>query len=235
MIPGTGTLLNTGTVLAGGALGLTIGRFLPGALLRTIRVAIGLFTLVIGLQMALKTRNPLVLLVSLLLGVVIGELLRLEEGVQAVGRWAERRLKSGGPAGRVSTAFITTSLLYCVGPLTVLGTFEDGTRGVITLLAVKSTLDGFSSIVFASALGAGVLLSEVTVLLVQGALTLAAYLLHAGLNPVQTAEVTAVGGVTVIALALGLLELKTIRVASFLPGLLVAALLVSLLQAVRMI
>jgi uncharacterized membrane protein YqgA involved in biofilm formation len=235
VIPGTGTLLNTSTVLVGGALGLTIGRFLPEALLRTIRVAIGLFTVVIGLQMALATRNPLILLVSVLAGVVIGELLRLEAGVQAVGRWAERRLARAGPAGRVSTAFITTSLLYCVGPLTVLGTFQDGTRGVITLLAVKSTLDGFSSIVFASALGAGVLLSAATVLVVQGSLTLAAYLLHAGLNGAQTAEVTAVGGVAVLALALGLLELKTVRVASFLPGLVVAGLLVSLLQAVRAI
>jgi uncharacterized membrane protein YqgA involved in biofilm formation len=235
VIPGTGTLLNTGTVLVGGALGLTIGRFLPAALLRTIRVAIGLFTVVIGLQMALKTRNPLILLVSLLLGVLIGELLRLEEAVQAVGRWAQGRLDQGGAAGRVSTAFITTSLLFCVGPLTVLGTFQDGTAGVINLLAVKSTLDGFSSIVFANALGAGVLLSAATVLVVQGALTVAAYLLHAGLGSAQTAELTAVGGVAVIALALGLLELKTVRVASFLPGLLVAPALVSLLQAVRMI
>ena len=231
MIPGLGTLLNTGTVIAGTTVGLTLGRVIPDSLQRTIRVAIGLFVAVIGVQMALKTRNPLVLLVSVLLGVVIGELLRLDDGVQAIGAWAERRISRGGQPGRVSLAFITTSLIFCVGPLTVLGSFLDGTKGDITLLAIKSTLDGVTSIVFAATLGWGVFLSAASVLVVQGSLTLVAFLIHAGLSDLQTAELTAAGGIAVLGIALGLLELKVIKVANFLPALVVAPALAGILHA----
>jgi uncharacterized membrane protein YqgA involved in biofilm formation len=186
------------------------------------------------MQMALKTHNPLVLLVSVLVGVVIGELLKLDAGVQAIGSWAERRLSRDGEPGRVSLAFITTSLIFCVGPLTVLGSFLDGTRGDITLLAIKSTLDGVTSIVFAATLGWGVLLSAVSVLLVQGSLTLIAFLIHAGLTDLETAELTAAGGIAVLGIALGLLELRTIKVANFLPALVVAPLLAGILHGLRL-
>jgi len=222
------------TVLAGSAIGLSLGRVIPGRLHETVRIAIGLFVAVYGIQMALGTRNPLILLVSLVLGAVIGELLRLDEGVQAVGRWTERRAGSGDQPGRVSLAFVTTSLLFCVGPLTIIGTFLDGARGDVTVLAVKSTLDGFSSIVFAATLGWGVALAAATVLLVQGTLTLLAFVLHAGLGARETAELTAVGGVAVIAIALGLLQLKTIRVANLLPGLVIAPALVAISHALRL-
>jgi uncharacterized protein len=235
MIPGLGTALNTGTVLAGATVGLTLGRVIPDSLHRTIRVAIGLFVAVIGIQMALKTHNPLVLLISVLIGVVIGELLRLDAGAQAIGSWAERRISRGGEPGRVSLAFITTSLIFCVGPLTVLGSFLDGTKGDITLLAIKSTLDGVTSIVFAATLGWGVLLSAGSVLLVQGSLTLIAFLVHAGLSDLQTAELTAAGGIAVLGIALSLLELKAIKVANFLPALLVAPLLAAILHAIGLL
>ena len=235
MIPGLGTALNTGTVLVGATLGLTLGRVIPASLQHTIRIAIGLFVAVIGIQMALKTHNPLVLLVSVLVGVVIGELLKLDAGVQAIGNWAERRLSRDGEPGRVSLAFITTSLIFCVGPLTVLGSFLDGTRGDITLLAIKSTLDGVTSIVFAATLGWGVLLSAVSVLLVQGSLTLIAFLIHAGLTDLETAELTAAGGIAVLGIALGLLELKAIKVANFLPALVVAPLLAGIMHAVGLL
>ena len=232
MVPGLGTALNTGTVILGATLGLTLGRLIPASLQQTVRTAIGLFVAVIGIQMALKTHSPLVLLVSVLVGVAIGELLRLDAGVQAIGSWAERRLSRGGEPGRVSLAFITTSLIFCVGPLTVLGSFLDGTRGDITLLAIKSTLDGVTSIVFAATLGWGVLLSAASVLLVQGSLTLLAFLIHAGLSDLQTAELTAAGGIAVLGIALGLLELKAIKVANFLPALFVAPVLAWFLHAV---
>jgi uncharacterized membrane protein YqgA involved in biofilm formation len=231
VIHGLGTLLNTATVLAGAAIGLTLGRYIPASLQQTIRVAVGLFVAVYGIQLTFKTRNPLILLVSVLVGVVIGEALRLDDGVQAIGRWAERRTQRGGEPGRVSLAFVTTSLLFCVGPLTILGSFLDGTRGDITVLAIKSTLDGFSSIVFAATLGWGVLLSAVSVLVVQGSLTLIAVLAHAGLSDLETGELTAVGGLIVLAIALGLLELKAIKVANFLPALVVAPLLAGVLHA----
>jgi uncharacterized membrane protein YqgA involved in biofilm formation len=232
MIPGLGTVLNTGTVLAGATIGLTLGRVIPASLHQTIRAAIGLFVAVIGIQMALKTHNPLILLVSVLLGVLIGELLRLDDGVQAIGAWAERRMSRGGEPGRVSLAFITTSLIFCVGPLTILGSFQDGTSGDITLLAIKSVLDGVTSIVFAATLGWGVILSAISVLVVQGMLTLIAFLLHAGLTDLETAELTAAGGIAVLGIALGLLELKAIKVANFLPALVVAPLLAGVLHAI---
>jgi len=231
MIPGLGTALNTGTVLVGATIGLTLGRVIPASLQQTIRTAIGLFVAVIGIQMALKTRSPLILLVSVLIGAAVGELLKLDAGVQAIGLWAERRFIRGGQPGRVSLAFITTSLIFCVGPLTVLGSFLDGTRGDITLLAIKATLGGVTSIVFAATLGWGVLLSAASVLVVQGSLTLIAFLIHAGLSDLQTGELTAAGGIAVMGIALGLLELKAIKVANFLPALVVAPLLAGLLHA----
>jgi uncharacterized membrane protein YqgA involved in biofilm formation len=202
---------------------------------RAIRIAIGLFVVVIGIQMALKTSDVLVLLVAILLGVVIGELMQLDRGVQAIGDWAERRLRRGGEPGRASLAFVTTSLIFCVGPLTVLGSFLDGSRGNITLLAIKSTLDGVTSIVFAASLGWGVYLSAGSVLIIQGALTAVAYLLHARLTDLETGELTAAGGIAVLAIGLGLLELKTIKVANFLPALVVAPLLAGVLHALRLI
>lgn len=232
MIPGLGTALNTGTVLVGATLGLTLGRFIPARLQQTIRVAVGLFVAVYGIQLTFRTRNPLILLVSVLVGAAIGETLRIDDGVQALGRWTERRTHRGGEPGRVSLAFVTTSLLFCVGPLTILGSFLDGTKGDITVLAIKSTLDGFSSIVFAATLGWGVLLSAVSVLVVQGSLTLIAVLAHTGLSELETAELTAAGGLIVLAIALGLLELKAIRVANFLPALVVAPVLAGILHAV---
>lgn len=232
MIPGLGTVLNTGTVLAGTTLGLAFGRLIPESLHRTIRVAIGLFVVVIGIQMALKTRNPLVLLVSVLVGVVIGELLHIDAGLQALARWVEARTRRGGEPGRVSLAFITTSLIFVVGPLTVLGSFLDGTKGDITLLAIKSILDGVTSMVFAATLGWGVYLSAVSVLIVQGTLTLLAFLVHAGLTDLETAELTAAGGIAVLAIGLGLLDIKAIKVANFLPSLVIAPLLAGLLHAI---
>ncbi len=237
MIPGLGTALNTVTVIVGAGIGLSVGRFLPTGLHATIKSALGLFTAVIGVSMALHTRNQLVLLLSVLSGAIVGELARLHDGLEAIGRWAERvsRQTSGTHGGRVTTAFVTTSLIFCVGPLTILGTYQDGTRGDITLLALKSTLDGFASIVFAAALGWGVLLSAGTVLVFQGSLTLLAYLLHAGLTDPQAAELTAVGGVAVLAIALNLLELKAIRAANLLPGLVIAPALMGLLQTLRLV
>ena len=235
MIPGLGTALNTSTVIAGTTIGLTLGRVIPESLQRTIQIAVGLFVVVIGIQMALKTRNPLVLLVSVLIGVVIGELLRIDAGLQKLARWAEMRTRRDGEPGRVSLAFITTSLIFCVGPLTVLGSFLDGTKGDITLLAIKSTLDGVTSIVFAATLGWGVYLSAASVLIVQGTLTLIAFLIHAGLSDVETVELTAAGGIVVLAIGLGLLELKAIKVANFLPALVVAPVIAGVLHAANLL
>ncbi len=231
MIPGLGTLLNTGTVLAGSGAGIAVGRVLPARILTTVMHGLGLFTLIIGISLSVKSRNPLLVLGSTLAGALIGEGLRLEDGLQALGRWLERSLTPRPrPGGSVATAFVTTSLLFCVGPLTFLGTFDDGTRGDVTLLAIKSLLDGFASLAYAAALGWGVALSAGTVLVFQGALTAGAFALHSRLPDALTNELSAVGGLMIVALGLNLLELKRIRVVSFLPALVVLPALVLVLQ-----
>ena len=227
----TGTILNFITVVAGAVTGKLIGERLPPRMRETVMHVIALVTLVIGADMALKTRNPLVLLLSLVLGAVVGELLRVEDGINRLGELAERRLSREGN-GDFARGFITTSILFCVGPMTLLGCLNDGLRGDYRLLAIKSTLDGISAIAFASALGWGVLLSALTVLLVQGTLSLGAHALAPLLSdPAGQAELFAAGGVMMLGLGLRILELKPIRVGNLLPALLFAPLLVAGLKA----
>jgi uncharacterized membrane protein YqgA involved in biofilm formation len=231
-----GTVINVGTVVVGAVAGRALGNRLPSNIRESVMHVIGLVTLVLGMEMALKTRNPLIVLVSLVLGAITGELLRLEAGIDRLGEAAERRLAGtsnttlpGARQGDFARGFITTSILFCVGPLTLLGCLQDGLRGDYGLLATKATLDGIASIAFASALGWGVLLSAVTVLVVQGSLTLGARALEPLLaDPAMQAELFAAGGVMMLGLGLRLLELKPVRVGNLLPALLYAPLLVAL-------
>jgi uncharacterized membrane protein YqgA involved in biofilm formation len=216
-----GTIVNTVAVLVGGLAGLRLRRRLPERMRETVMQAIGLATLLIGVQMALQTRNVLGIIVSLALGAVIGEGLHIEEGLESLGQWAERRL-GGGDGQQLSRAFVTSSLLFCVGPMTLLGAIQDGLGQPPTLLYTKSLLDGISSVAIGAALGAGVLLSAVTVLVYQGAITLAAGLVQRSMTPEMTRELTATGGMLIVGLGLGILQIRRIRVGSLLPALLVS-------------
>jgi uncharacterized membrane protein YqgA involved in biofilm formation len=224
-----GTALNVGTVVLGAVAGRAVGARLPERIRESVMHVIGLVTLVIGLGMVTRSSEPLVLLFSLVLGAVIGELLRIEAGIERLGAIAEQRFTGRAEGGDFVRGFVTTSILFCVGPVTILGCLQDGLTGDYRLLAVKATMDGICALAFASALGWGVLLSAVTVLVVQGGLTLGARSLEPFLRDqaVQN-ELFAVGGVMMLALALGLLDLKQIRVANLLPALLLAPLLMPL-------
>ena len=219
-----GTLLNTAAVVAGTLAGRTLGTRLPARLQETAMAGIGLMTLLLGAQNALKTQNALLVLGAILLGGILGEMLGIDARINRLGRWAERRFDRT-QAGTFGRAFVTTSLLFCVGPLTILGCFEDGMTGHYKLLAVKSLLDGVSSLAFSATLGWGVLPSAGTVLVVQGTLTLAAGFLKPLLTDAMIREMTAAGGVMLLGLGLNLLGVTRIRVASFLPALLLAPLL----------
>ena len=219
-----GTLLNTGAVAVGSLLGQAIGARFPPKIHETAMAGIGLMTLFFGIQSASRSHNALVVLAALLLGGIIGEVLDIDGAINRVGQAAERRLGRAGQ-GAVSKAWVTASVLFCVGPMAVLGCFEDGTTGAYKILAVKSLLDGVTSVAFSATLGWGVLLSAGSVLLVQGLLTLGAGVLKPVLSPVMLAELTATGGVMLMGLALNLLGLTQIRVASFLPALVLAPLL----------
>jgi uncharacterized membrane protein YqgA involved in biofilm formation len=238
---GLGTIINVVTVLVGGALGLLLGARLPERIRETIMHGLGLLTLVIGIQLTFETKNVLIVLGSLLLGGIAGELLRIEGRIDRLGHWLEHRTSGGGDlaasalpqdvthpgASRFSHAFLTASLLFCVGPMTILGSIQDGLTGDYTLLAVKATLDGFAALAFASTMGPGVLFSALTVLVYQGSLTLGAGWASALLTDPMIAEMTATGGVLMLALGMGLLQIKQIRAGNLLPAIVVAPIIVA--------
>lgn len=239
---GTGTLINIVAVFVGGALGLLLGARLPGRVRETIMHGLGLMTLVIGFQLSLKTDNVLIVLGSLLLGGIVGELLRIEDQIDHLGRWLEQNTGGGGApvperlpdAGRLgssrfSHAFLTASLVFCVGPMAILGSIQDGLSRDYALLAVKSTLDLFAALAFASTLGPGVIFAALTVLVYQGALTLGAGWASRVLTDPMVAEMTATGGVVMLALGLGLLEIKRIRAGNLLPALIIAPVVVAVI------
>lgn len=225
-----GTLINTGTVLAGGTIGSLAGGRIPSGIRSLLLQAIGLITLVIGMQRAIGSTNVLILLGSVVLGAILGELLRIEAGLERFGDFAQRQVgtRLAGaqdertPAPAVSQGFVTASLIFCVGPMTILGSIEDGFTGVFQTLALKATMDGVTSAVLASTLGWGVLLAAATVLIFQGALTLSAGAIRGVLAEPMVNEMTAAGGLMILGIGLNILDLTRIRVANLLPALVVA-------------
>lgn len=222
---GTGTAINVVAVLAGGGIGVLVGARLPDGMRGSAMQAIGIVTLLVGVSNFLPFENPLVPLISVVLGLVVGESLDIEGALRRLGDHLERRFSAG--KSPVSRAFVTTSLLFCVGPLTVIGSLEDGLRGDYDLLALKSALDFVAALTFASVLGWGVLLSAGTVLVVQGTLTLGAVYVSPLVTEAMISATTATGGVLIFGLGLMLLDLKQVRVANMLPALLIAPLLVA--------
>lgn len=225
----TGTFLNIATVLIGGVIGLIFGARIPEKLKATVISGMGLFTAAMGLQMFLKTENPLIVLGALLIGTLLGEWWRIEDGLQNVGKALEQRFSKADDDGsnKFVRGFLTASLLFCVGPMTILGSIQDGLTGDYSLLAVKSVLDGFASLAFASTLGVGVMFSTLIILVYQGGISLLAAQLNAIVTASMMNELTATGGVILLGLAISsLLEIKKIRVGNMLPGLLVAPLIV---------
>ena len=232
----TGTFINVAAVLAGTAVGVLLGGRLPAGLQQRVLAGLGLVTAVIGVDLALAWRDtsPLYVLGAILLGGLVGESIGIEARLQRLGDHLQERVSRSRAATRhatVSEAFFTASLLFCVGPLTVIGSFEDGLRGNVEPLATKSLLDGFASIALASTLGAGVAFAAVTVLVVQGALTLGAGLFQDLLRGEALAAMTSAGGVLIIGIALRLLDLKDVKVGNFLPALVLAPLLVGVANA----
>jgi len=227
----TGTILNVITVIIGGTLGARLGARLPHKMRETVMHGIGLMTLVIGVQMALGTRNILIVLASILVGGILGEWLGVQARLDALGQMLEARFARGEQAGTFTRGFVTASLVFCVGPMTILGSIQDGLVGDYTLLAIKSTLDGFAGLAFASTLGIGVAFAALTVLVVQGGISLAAMLFGGALGSVARTtpwviEMTATGGVLIMGIGLVLLDLKHVRVGNLLPAIFIAPLIV---------
>ena len=225
----TGTFLNIVTVILGGIIGLIFGTRIPDKLKATVIAGMGLFTTAMGMQMFMKTENPLIVLGSLLIGTLLGEWMRIEDGLQNLGKYLEQRFSKESEDGsnKFVRGFLTASLLFCVGPMTILGSIQDGLTGDYNLLAVKSVLDGFAALAFTSTLGVGVMFSTIVILVYQGGISLLAAQLNAVVTPPMLNELTATGGVILIGLAISsLLEIKKIRVGNMLPGLLIAPVIV---------
>ena len=225
----TGTLINIATVLVGTAIGSTVGARLSEGLQQRVMSGLGLITLVIGVELALAwsaegtTRHtPLYVLGGILLGGALGELVGIERRLEAFGQVIQRRLTSGDGPSRVAEGFVDASLLFCVGSLVVIGSIQDGLTGDYSTLATKAILDGFASIALAAGLGWGVGLSALSILLVQGTITLGAGLFDDLLQGEALAAMTSAGGITIIGIALKLLALKDVKVGNYLPALVIA-------------
>lgn len=240
MIPGTGTALNVATVLVGSALGVALGGRLPQRVAGTVTDGLGLITLLVAglqasrvtaLEPALGRTAVLMVLGSVLVGGILGSLLRVQERLEGLGETIRRR--TGATHGGFVEGFVLASLVFCVGPLTILGSLADGLRGDIELLAVKSALDGFAALAFASTLGWGVAASVLVVAGYQGSLTAVAALTGELLSDPVVDSITAVGGLLLVAVALRLLKLRDVAVGDLLPALVVAPLLTLAIQALR--
>ena len=231
-----GTIINFAAILIGGLIGLLAGNRIPLKVRQTLTSALGLFTLAYGVRIFAQTQNMLVPLSSIVLGVIAGEALRIEELLNGLGERIQQKVEGGANGGspsvqRFITGFVTASLLFGIGPMAILGSIQDGLVGDYQMLAVKSLLDGIASIAFASTFGVGVLFSAPIVLLYQGAISLLAGTIGKGFDQSVILEMTSVGGVILVGIAISnLLEIKKIRVGSFLPALFIVVLIVLLLN-----
>jgi uncharacterized protein len=248
VIAGSGTAVNVLTVLVGSSVGVLAGNRLPTRTRDLVTDVLGLVTLLIAGLSAVAVNDAdlaadvgphaplLIVLGSLVIGGIVGSLLRLEQRVEGLGGWLQRRLSSEADSverARFIEGFVTASLVFCTGPLTILGSLSDGLGHGADQLYLKATLDGFAAIAFAASFGWGVTASALTVLVVQGSITAFGAALGDVLPDAQLAAITAAGGLMLVGVALRLLRIREIAVADLLPGLLVAPLLVGAVAAFR--
>jgi uncharacterized membrane protein YqgA involved in biofilm formation len=236
-----GTLINAGTVLVGTAAGTLLGSRLPGRIRETVMHALGLITLLVGVGQGLEAFRPplseltrgavLIVLGSVVIGGVIGEILGIERGLDRLGEALKARFGRG--QARFTEGFVVASLVFCVGPLTIVGSIQDGLTGDYQLLAIKSMLDGFAAVAFASALGWGVGFSVLVILVYQGGLSLSASAVAGAFSDAMIAAMSAVGGVLILGISLRLLDLRQVRVANLLPAVVLAPAVVAVLEALR--
>jgi len=218
-----GTLINASAVIIGSLIGLIFHSKLPKKITNTAFHGVGLFTIVLGITMAIKTDNFLIMIFSIVIGSIFGEIIDLEKMINNFGEWLKKNFKTKNE--RFSEGFITAFLLYCMGSMTILGSIEEGIEGTRTLLITKSVLDGFSSIVLSATLGVGVLFSFIPLLLFQGGLTLFASNMQHVFTEIMITELTAVGGIILLGLGITMLEIKKIRILNMLPSLIIVVIL----------
>lgn len=223
-----GTSINAGAIIAGSLLGLILKKRVSAAIGQVIMQGIGLVVCVMGLTMAFKMKNPLIITLGMVFGIIIGETLRIEDRLQGIGNYFKSKLKKND--SDITKGFVTASLIFCVGAMAITGAIEEGLRGDYSLLLLKATLDGITSVVLASTMGVGVAFSAAAVFIYQGSITLIANYVSAFLNqyPGTIDEMTSLGGILIMAIGINMLELrdKPLRIGNMLPAIFVAPLLV---------
>jgi len=212
-----GTIVNAAAIVIGAMIGILLKTGIPEKIKNTMMQGIGLSVIVIGLSMALKTENIIITILSLVLGGIIGEVLQIEERLEDLGKWIETKLGRGS-TGDFTKAFVTASLVYCIGAMAVMGALESGLTGKHDILYAKSTLDGISSVIFASSLGIGVAFSALPVLIYQGLITFAATFVKVFLTDSVINEMTAAGGVLILGIGLNILGITKIKIGNMLPA-----------------
>jgi hypothetical protein len=221
-----GTLINIAAILGGTTLGMLLKTRMPDRISHVVVQGIGTFTIFLGIRLALQTQSVLTMLLSLIIGGILGAVLDIGAGLESVAARLEVRFAT--EQSQIAKGFLTATLLFCVGPMAIIGSLEDGISGNYQILMTKSIMDGFSSIAFSSAMGIGVALSAVAVLVYQGGLTMLSSVMRQLLTDAAIIEMTATGGLLIVGIGLDILGIKKIQVANMLPAIAVAAVLIRL-------
>ncbi|MDD9271042.1 DUF554 domain-containing protein [Paenibacillus sp. GCM10023248] len=231
-----GTMVNAIAIIVGGLLGMALPRISEG-IKSTVMQGLGLAITVLGITMAFKSNNIVLVIMSLVAGGIAGELLRIEYRLAQLGDWLQARMNqanAGNATGRISEGFVTCTLVYCIGAMAILGPLDGGLRHNHDILYTKALLDGFLSIIFASTLGVGVIFSAASVFIMQGTIALAATFIAMAFSQASLdamiVQITAVGGVLVIGVGINILQIRKVNVANMLPALVIAAAAVPLQQ-----
>lgn len=227
-----GTIVNTILIIIGAILGSFLTR-IPESMKNTILKGIGIAVIVLGIQMGIQTDNFLIVIISIVLGAVFGEIIDLDKKFNSLGEWLEKRLGKKGKTGSISQGFVTASLIFVIGAMAVIGALDSGIRGDHQVLYTKGIIDGFTAIILTSTLGIGVIFSSIPVFLYQGIIALLSTQIESfvpsELLMLLINEITAVGGLMIVAIGLNLTEIVKVKVANFLPGLIVVAIIVPIL------
>lgn len=218
-----GTFVNAGVIIVGGFIGMSLGNRLPERIRLIVFQGLGLCTLSIGMQMTFQTANPLYMVGSILVGAILGEAMRLEDGLARAGEAVKRSLQSANAS--FTEGFVAATLLFCIGSMAILGPLQEGLEGDRTIVLTKSALDFFAAIALGAVYGSGVMFSALPVIVYQGSLTLFADVLRPWISDMLRAEITAVGGIMILGIGINLLEIKKIRLSNLLPALAVVVII----------
>lgn len=218
-----GTFVNAAVIIVGGLIGMSLGNRLPERIRLIVFQGLGLCTLSIGMQMTFQTTNPLYMVGSILVGAILGEAMRLEDGLARAGEAVKRSMQSAN--ARFTEGFVAATLLFCIGSMAILGPLQEGLEGDRTIVLTKSALDFFAAIALGAVYGSGVMFSALPVMVYQGSLTLFADVLRPWISDMLRAEITAVGGIMILGIGINLLEIKKIRLSNLLPALVVVVII----------